>query len=465
MILESLYETTRQLLSLSKADLQFVLTEMTEEDKRTAFLALKYDWHLWRRAKQVLPTGDWKWCLLSAGRRFGKTRAAMEILREAAESGEHEHVAIVSPTFLTLHRDLINGPSGILAVSPPWFAPTVFKAGGELRWPKHPVTGVILRAVLLSGDKADRIRGSEFSLAICDELPTWAEGAESFMNLDFALTRGVSPRGIIMMTPKRKGPGSAFSRDLLYGRRGPDGVRHQRDDMIVIHGATEENIDLDPAVFQNLFTRFSKTADAVTELEGGLPQEAEGAMWTLDGIEEFRLKYLPPGVVIDRLITSVDPSRSRVGTGDMCGIITMAKGSDGHVYIFSDDSLRGTPDEWIERAVSTVERQRSDSAIYEQNRLGADLVTLIRERARPYKQSWVPVTARGTKRERAEPVAALYKAGRVHHVGDFPLLEEEMTSWDQFDASPSPDRLDALVHGVRELLLSEKATRQPLVII
>lgn len=465
MLLEKGYEITRELLTLPDEELTFVLDEMTEEDKRTAYLFLKYDWALWRRPQQELPPGDWKWLLLAAGRRFGKTRAAMEILRDAAESGEHEHVAIIGATFVMLHRDLIHGPAGILAVSSPWFMPTVLMARSEIRWPKHPVTGVRMRAILLSGDKADRIRGSEVSLAICDEMATWTEADQAWMNADFMLTRGAKPQGVIMTTLKRKGPGSAFSRELLYGRRGTDGVRRQREDMRIVRGATKENVDLDPQVYENLAKRFGGTPDEVTELEGGLPLEAEGAMWMQEDIDRFRVSFFPPGVTIDRLITSVDPSRSKVGTGDMCGIVTIALGSDNHAYVLSDDSVRAAPDVWIGRAIATAVKHRSDSVIYEQNRLGEEMVTLIREQARPHKQSWVPVTARGTKPQRAEPVAALYKAGRVHHVGQFPELEEEQTSWDQYDVSPSPDRLDALVHGVSELLLGKASRRSPLVVL
>lgn len=463
LVAPSVYKATRQLLRLPKALRRDVVREMSEEDRAVASLAIQYDWDLWRRPKQELPENGPRWTLFACGRGWGKTRLAMELLREAAESGEHEHVAVIGATYLTLQRDLIHGPSGILAISPPWFRPVYLFTRSELRWPRHPVTGARMRAILLSGDKADRIRGAEVSLAICDEMATWAQAEEAWMNVDLILRRGPRPRGVITTTLKRKGGGSSFSRDLLFGKRGANGKRKQRPDMVVIQGSTDENVDLDRRVRAEFHARFDGTADAISELGGGLPEEAEGALWTRETIDHFRVDLIPAGVVIERVIVSVDPSRSKVGAGDLCGIITLGLGSDGHAYLYADDSVRAAPDVWVQRAISVAERQRADAVIYEQNRLGEDMVALIRERVRGHHQRWEPVTARGEKRERAEPISALYKAGRVHHVGELTELEEEMCGWDPTEKQTSPDRLDALVHGVKELLLSEQATRGPLV--
>ena len=467
MLRESLYEATRELARQPFPTVRAVVDELADKDRRAVELALRYDWPgMWRRPKQQLPKGDWLWALYSCGRGWGKTRASMEFLRGFAEGGEDEYVAVVGATHLTLQRDLLAGPSGILTISPPWFRPTYHPTKSELRWPKHPVTGVRMRAALMSGDKPDRIRGTEVSKALLDEMPTWQDPTDAWMNIELILRRGTNRRGIITCTLKRKGAGSLFSRDLLWGKRGADGVRRQRPDMVTIHGATEENRALDRKTIEDFKRRFGGTADEVTELEGKLPTEAEGALWIPEDIERFRVDAVPVGVKFDRVVTSVDPTRSKSGAGDLCGIITGALGSDGHAYIFSDDTLRAPPEIWIEAAIGVAERNRSDYGIYEQNRMGDDLVILIEEKARRHRQSWKPITARKDKRDRAEPVAALCRSGRVHHIGHLPELEEEQCAWDPEvpERQASPDRIDAYVHLNRELLLSETARRKKLVV-
>lgn len=465
MIRESLYSAARELVRQPWPIVREVLSGLSNPDKRALELVLKYDWAgLYRREKQRPPPGDWLWCAWLCGRGFGKTRTSTELIRECAENGEDEYVSVIAATSLTLKRDMIDGPSGIMNVSPPWFRPTHHPTRAELRWPKHPLTGVRMRATLMSGEKPDRIRGDEVSKAFLDELPTWQSPELSWTNVELMLRRGANCRGYITATLKRSGPGSLFSRDLLWGKRGEDGVRRPRPDLVVIHGHTSENTYLDEKTRAGFMRRFGGTADEVTELAGGLPREAEGALWVPEIIEQFRVELIPPGVTLERVITVVDPSRSKVGTGDIAGIITMGLGSDKHVYVFADDSLRKPPDVWMEKAVSVAELHRVDEGIYEQNRLGEDLVTLLREKARASGQHWRPVTARGTKLERAEPVSVLYKAGRVHHVGALPELEEEQCAWDPKEKHESPNRIDALVHGVRELLLSETAQRKPLVV-
>lgn len=463
MLYEEIYRKVSELSGMPVWMRGKAIEEMSDGDAALAESVVRFDWPQWRRKKQVLPPGDWRWCLFACGRGWGKTRLATELLREAAESGVHEHMALAGATFLTLQRDLLLGPSGVMAVSPPWFKPEYIFTKSELRYPRHPATGVRTRVILLSGDKPDRIRGAEVSFMVLDELATWNDPQQGWMNADLILRRGHHPRGIITTTLKRKGGGAGFSRDLLYGRKGEDGTRAQRPDMVVVRGSTSENISLDERVRKGFETRFKGTADEVTELQGGLPQEAEGALWSRETINQFRVLLIPQGVGIERVIVTVDPSRSSVGGGDLCGIITMGKGSDGHVYVWRDDTTRGAPDQWISEAVNAVNVQRADQGIYEQNRLGEDNVKLLEERARALGQSWKPVTARGTKEQRGEPIASLYKAGRVHHIGELTELEEEMVGWDPKESKESPNRIDALVHGVKDLLLSEEATRPELV--
>lgn len=463
MIAQDVYEAARQLVPLSKDLRNRVLDQMTDAEIKVTYEAIKYDWPLWRREKQRLPKGDWRWCLFACGRGFGKTRTSTEILREAAESGQHSYVSLIGATATTTKRTLLYGPAGIMTISPPWFRPTVFSVEEKLVWPKHSITGVQMVCYLMSGEDPDRIRGSEVSLAVCDELSTWNRPEEGWRNIDLTLRHGPDPRGVICVTPKRTGSGVAFSKDLLYGRRGIDGKRRQREDMVIVSGSSVENVDIAESTRKRWEAAYRGTADEISELHGQLPLEAENALWKQETLDGFRVDGIPPGISIERVITSVDPTRSKTGSGDLCGIITLARGTDGHVYVFADDSLRASPGVWINRAISVAAQHRSDQGIFEQNRLGEDNATLLMTRARELKQSWKPVTARGTKKQRAEPIAALYTAGRVHHAGQLPELEEEQTGWNPDESTESPNRIDALVHGVKHLLLSEEATRPKLI--
>ena len=467
MLKQSLYDAVRTLARQPWPIVRSVLSELNDSDRRALELVLRYDWPgLWRRHKQAPPPGDWLWCAFLCGRGWGKTRTSMELVRDCAENGEDEYTAIIAATHLTLQRDLIAGPSGIINISPPWFRPKYHPTKAELRWPKHPVTKVRMRATLMSGDKPDRIRGDEVSKAWLDELPTWQDPDNAWMNIELMLRRGADCRGYITCTLKRKGAGSLFSRDLLWGRRGEDGARRQRPDLVIVQGSTHENLELDAKTLAGFTRRFKGTADEITELEGGLPTEAEGALWIPEVFEQFRVETLPPDVSFERVVTSVDPTRQKVGAGDLAGIMTGALGSDRHVYLYADDTLRASPDVWMETAVGVYERNRSDYGIYEQNRLGEDNVVLFREKARPHGQRWNPVTSRGKKVDRAEPVATLYRQGRVHHVGILPEAEEEMCGWEpnESEKQASPNRIDAIVQLVKELLLSEQAQRKPLVV-
>lgn len=467
MLHGDLYESARALTYQPRDVYQYVIAELSDSDRRAVELALRYDWQgLWRREKQKLPDGDWLWCAFICGRGWGKTRTSMELLREWAEGGEDEYVAVVAATHMTLQRDLIFGPSGIMNISPPWFRPTYHPTKGELRWPRHPVTKIRMRATLMSGDKPDRIRGDEVSKALLDELPTCQDPHGVWMNVELMLRRGSNCRGVITCTLKRTGSGALFSRDLLWGQRGKDGKRRQREDLVIVQGSTSENDALDEKRRAQLRKRFEGTADEVTELDGGLPKEAEGALWIPEELDKFRVDTLPPDVSFVRVVTAVDPSRQAAGLGDLAGIMTGALGSDRHAYVYADDTIGAPPDVWMDRAVSAYELNRSDYGVYEQNRLGEDNVKLLAEKARAHRQRWNPVTARKKKRDRAEPVATLCSQGRVHIVGRLVELEDELVGWDpeEDESKQSPDRLDAFVHLVKELLLSEKAQRKPLVV-
>jgi phage terminase large subunit-like protein len=178
--------------------------------------------------------------------------------------------------------------------------------------------------------------------------------------------------------------------------------------------------------------------------------EVEGALWHLDQIEEFRVPAMLAGVERVRVVVAVDPPGSHDGAE--CGIVVVARGSDGHLYVLADVSRRGTPLEWATAAVAAYDTYEADAVVIEVNQ-GGEMATETLHRVRrnlPIR----PVRATRGKVVRAEPVSALAAQGRIHHVGRFVELEDQLTSW--VPGQPSPDRLDALVWAVTDLLLSER---------
>jgi phage terminase large subunit-like protein len=457
---ERLYVAARMLLDLGCAELREVAQRLQPEDASAIEHALRHDWPLWARPKQRLPAGPWRWLVFLAGRNWGKTLAGAQATREAAESGQHEWLSIVGPTFQNVLRDQLSGPSGILTISPRWFRPEYIVGRSELRYPAHPVTGIRTRVALLSADKPERIRGSQASFVWCDEPQSWTKAQAAFDMVDFTLRLGAQPRGVITMTPRT----NAFTRDLILGVRDDSGTRRgPRRDLMIVRGSTYENRRIAPDALESLRQAYAGTSLGRQELDAELLAAPEAALWTRDVIDQFRVPGIPVEARLRRRVVSVDPSRSPLGMRDLCGIVAMALNADGHIYVLEDASARGGPLQWARRAAEVAQRYAADAIIFESNSLSGEVAGILRQVAGASGTHWQPVTAQGTKQQRAEPVAALYAAGRVHHVGrGFEQLEEELCAWDPTTRT-SPDRMDALVHGITEL--GRLATRRPLVIV
>ena len=460
MLHQRLYDSARQLLALGDEELREWFTRALPRDRWTFFHALETDWPTRARTKQLFPWHlTFRYLAAVAGRGFGKTLMGAQASREAAESGEHEWISVCAPTVTTLYRDQLTGPTGLLTISPRWFMPIHHSTKNELWYPRHPITGIRTRVALLSADKPDRIRSSQCSFLWADEPQAWKKPMESFQMLDMSLRLGKPgrlARGIITMTPKDH----PFSRDLLFGPKDPEtGRRVPRSDILLVRGSTYENTDLDPETLKSYEAGYKGTSLEEQELKGNLVLKPEGALFSGDLIEQHRVAGMTT-VKLTRRLVAVDPTRSKFGIGDECGIVVVALGSDGHVYVLADKTMRGGPLQWAMRAVDTAQLYAADAILFERNAISEDISKVIRLVSEQSGTHWKPVTAQGSKEVRAEPVAALYTAGRVHHVGIFEHLEDEMTGWDPRSSPDSPNRLDALVHGVTELALGPQ--RNPL---
>jgi phage terminase large subunit-like protein len=309
------------------------------------------------------------------------------------------------------------------------------------------------RVKLFSADEPERLRGPQHHGAWCDELAAWRY-PDTWDQLQFGLRLGEHPRTVVTTTPKPV----RLVRELV-----------KRDDVAVTRGSTFDNAaNLSDAAIAELRLRYEGTRLGRQELHAELLEDVPGALWvpSMFEVEKFRIG----DTLIDcaRTVTAIDPAVTSSDESDETGIITAGITDDGHcpacgqiegrhVMVLEDSSCRLSPDRWMRTAVDVYDRHGGDRIVAEVNN-GGDLVeTVLRtvDAAVPYRK----VTASRGKRVRAEPVAALYEQGRVHHVGVFPLLEEQMCEWTP-DAAKSPDRLDALVWAVTDLMLDEPKRRR-----
>lgn len=449
MLHSALYEASREMARLPLPDVEFILERMLPQDRVRITHALETDWPARSRKKQRLPDGKWRYCVFLAGRGWGKTLTGAQAVRAAAESGQHEWISICGPTVSNLTRDMLSGSTGLLSISPRWFYPEYQVTRGQLVYPRHPLTGLRTRVILLSADKPDRIRGSQCSFLWADEPQSWSKAVDAWEMLDMTLRLGSNPKGVVTMTPKD----NPFTRNLILGPMDERGKRTPRPDIVVVKGTTYENTNLAPDVLESLRRQYEGTAIGRQELYAEILEKPEAALWTKEVIEQHRVEGITSA--IKRVVVGVDPSRSLIGMRDLCGIVVGAHCADGHTYVMEDSSFRGGPFQWAQKAASVALRWRADAVVFEKNAISDDIAKVIRQVSEETATHWRGIMAKGTKQMRAEPVSALYAAGRVHHVGTFEHLEDEMTGWDPA-TKDSPDRMDALVHVCTELALGHQ---------
>ena len=408
--------------------------QLLDEPER---LRLQYAWELHARESQMPPEGDWDTWLILAGRGFGKTRTGAEWVRAQVENNQAGRIALVARTIPEAQSVMIEGESGIINVSPPWNQPIYEPSKRKLTWPNGAF------ALAFSSHEPDQLRGPQFDAAWCDELASWEYPNESWDNLAFALRLGHRPRSVVTTTPK----------PIEIVRSLPN-----RPGVHVTRGSTYDNQDnLPPTLFTQLIDQYDGTSIGRQEIYAELIDEDEDALWKREWIEKARLSAYPP---IARIVVSVDPAMSSKPTSSETGIVVV--GADmhrEHAYVLADESARLTPQGWALRTVHLFDKFGATRIIAEDN-AGGDLVRSTLKAAVPRTLPYKGIKARSGKRIRAEPVAALYEQGRVHHVGRFPKLEDQMCTWTpDLGPSHSPDRADALVHAITELMLERNPVK------
>jgi len=383
--------------------------------------ALIYDWEYRARRNQLSPKGDWLVWLLLAGRGFGKSRAGAEFIRREVEAGHSRRIALVAKTPADARDVMIEGDSGILSISPPWFKPEYEPSKRRLTWPNGTI------ALVFSSKEPDQLRGPQFDLAWADEIRTWYYPQETWDNLMFGLRLGEHPRVVATTTPLP----IRLVRNLLA-----------QADTVVSHGTTYENrANLAPSFFRQIISKYEGTRLGRQEISAEMLEEVPGALW-----KRADILYTPHPELV-RVVVAIDPAMTSSEAADETGIIIAGKGIDGKGYVLADRSGRFSPDSWARRAVQGFDDFKADRIIGEVNN-GGEMVGLTIKTVRnvPYKA----VHASRGKQARAEPIAALYEQHRVFHVQPFPELEDQICTWTQ-ESGDSPDRLDALVWALSEL--------------
>jgi len=426
-------------------------------------------WRKVARAEQLAPgspgaadpRADWTFWLLLAGRFFGKTRSGAEWAIEKARTmpGSKGHLvaatsADATKVMLSHGVESVEGMSGILAVSPPDFRPHFEISKNLLRWPNGTV------AEVFSAEEPNRLRGPQCHWGWADEIAAWEKEQGAWDQFLYGLRLGTHPQAVITTTPRP----IAIVRAFLPARGSRAAGAHAAES-VVTRGFSDANKgNVAPAVFETVLRKFEGTRLERQERYGEILEDAEGALWTGAQLDALRVRAAP---ALRRVVVAIDPAVSNNEGSDETGIIVAGVGpcrcksnghpvTEDHGFVIEDRSGKHSPDAWARAAIGAYRDHEADRIVAEINNGGALVEANLRtvDRNIPY----TGVHAARGKRARAEPVAALYEQGKVHHVGGFAKLEDQMTTWEALGGQPSPDRLDALVWALSELMLLEEST-------
>jgi predicted phage terminase large subunit-like protein len=389
--------------------------------------AYRLRWINKSRPNQIPVEGDWRVCLYLAGRGWGKTETGAQDVAHYGLWRPKSRIAIVAPTFADARDTCVEGVSGLLQALPESCVKTWNRSIGELSL----TNGTEYK--LFSAEKGSKLRGPQHHRAWCDELAVWAD-EETWDMLMLGLRLGSKAQAIVTTTPRP----TPLMKSLV-----------KRPDVAIIRGSTYENIDNLAADFKaEILARYEGTRLGRQELHAELLDDAEGALWKHDMIERTRVKVAPQ---MKRIVVAIDPAATDTEVSDETGIVVAGVGVDGRGYVLEDLSGKYSPDNWAKKAVQAYHRHRADRVVAETNN-GGDMVGYTL-RTMDSHVSFKALHASKGKRARAEPVAALYEQGRVSHVGGFPSLEDQLCTWEPDGDLRSPDRLDAMVWALTELML------------
>ena len=397
-----------------------------------ATVVLYTEWLKTARAKQLEPKGKFNIWLILAGRGWGKTRTGAQDTILYALRNPNTICAVVAPTHGDLRRVCFGGPSGLLSILPP----ECFAKSKDFKGYSSSTSEIRLfngsKIIGYAAIDPNRLRGPQFHRAWCDELAAWRY-PEAFDQLMFGLRLGKNPKCLITTTPKP----TKIIKELAT-----------RDDVNVTRGSTFENVEnLAEAAIANLKLRYEGTTLGRQELYAEIVEDFEGALWKMSLIEEDRVRQEPEN--LRRIVVGIDPAVTSNVNSDETGIIVAGIDDNNNYYVLEDVSGNMSPDSWAKKAVQCYYNWEASRVVAEVNN-GGDLVERI-IRTVDTNIPYTAVRASRGKMVRAEPVAALYEQHRVHHVGIFGDLEDQMCSYTGERNQSSPDRMDALVWAITDL--------------
>ena len=427
---------------MTPAEVETFLEGLSDNAK----LALPWLFEFWAMEHQLAPSGDWRTWVILGGRGAGKTRAGAEWVRARVEgarprdAGVARRVALVGETIEQVREVMVFGDSGILACSPQDRRPKWEATRKRLVWPNGAV------AQVFSASEPESLRGPQFDAAWVDELAKWKKGRAAWDMLQFGLRLGEVPQQVVTTTPKNV----AILKEILAA---PSTVKTAAP-------TAANRAHLAASFLREVTAKYAGTRLGRQELDGELLVDAEGALWRQGLIDGLRSDAVGE---FDRVVVAVDPPVTSHAGSDACGIVVagvMARGGphEWRATVLADETLTGaSPQAWAEAAVEIYHRFGADRLVAEVNQ-GGDLVETVVRSVDPMV-AYRGVRASRGKIARAEPVAALYEQGRVKHVRGLGALEDQMCEMTPhgFLGQGSPDRVDALVWALTDLMLDPMA--------
>ena len=398
---------------------------------------LQWCWEAIARPSQLPPRGDWSTWLFLGGRGSGKTMAGAEWIRSVARENPGCRIALVAPTAADARDTMVEGMSGIVAVSPDEEKPHYRPSTRRVRW-RNGTT-----ATLFSADVPDRLRGPQHHFAWADELAAWQHCQDAWDMLALGLRAGSRPQTVVTTTPRPLGVIKRMVRRA-----------EESEDVRVTTASTYDNsANLPQRFLDEILSQYEGTRLGEQELHARILDDVLGALWVMDRIAEHRVAEVPD---LQRVVVAVDPAVTSHQRSDWTGIVVAGLGVDGLGYLLDDRSCRLSPDGWGRRVVEAYHEFNADRVVAEVNN-GGDLVeSVIRTIDR--QVSYRAVRASRGKIARAEPVAALHEQGRIKHVGLHRALEAQLGAMSTrgYEGEGSPDRADAYVWAFTELMLGAK---------
>jgi phage terminase large subunit-like protein len=391
------------------------------------------DWYHRARLNQLAPLHPWRTWLLLGGRGSGKTRAAAEWVRKVMENQICSRMALIGPTFADVRDVMIEGASGLQAIASYGARPRFEASRRRLVWPNGGM------ALVFSAEDPDSLRGPQFDGAWGDEIAAWSKPEAVMDTLRPALRLGEDPRLVLSTTPRPLPVLKSLIADPTCE---------------VTYASTRENQrHLSKGFVEDLEARWTGSVWARQELDGEMIEDPQGALWTRADIAAARASDL--NIRLDRIVIAIDPPVSVGAKADTCGIIVAGAGGEGRnrkAIILADASLQGaTPQGWSQASARAYQQFGANLIVAEANQ-GGEMVRSTLALAAPDAPIRLVHASIG-KRARAEPVGLLYAQGRVAHAAHFRDLEDQMCSFGAPDFKGSPDRVDALVWALTDLIL------------